>query len=60
MTSLLSLGKIDDIAMAGGRYRLRNLVPRNSSGSTFLGKPDPSASTSGTSSDFFDEINLNA
>ncbi|KAG2268130.1 hypothetical protein Bca52824_062685 [Brassica carinata] len=64
MTSLLSLGKffflIDDIAMAGDRKRLRNLAPRNSYGSTFLGQPDPSASTSGTSSDFFDEINLNA
>ncbi|KAH0883449.1 hypothetical protein HID58_059545, partial [Brassica napus] len=51
---------IDDIAIAGGRKRLRNLAPRNSCGSTFLGQPDPSASTSGTSSDFFDEINLNA
>ncbi|KAF2607104.1 hypothetical protein F2Q68_00046212 [Brassica cretica] len=52
--------QIDDDAMAGGRKRLRNLAPRNSYGSTFLGQPDPSASTSGTSSDFFDEINLNA
>ncbi|CAN6937557.1 unnamed protein product [Brassica oleracea] len=46
--------------MAGGRKRLRNLAPRNSYVSTFLGQPDPSASTFGTSSDFFDEINLNA
>ena len=52
--------QIDDIAMAGGRKKLRNLAPRNSYGSTFLGQQDPSASTSGTSSDFFDEINLNA
>ncbi|WZZ25800.1 hypothetical protein YC2023_009201 [Brassica napus] len=51
---------IDDIAMAGRRKRLRNLASRNSYGSTFLGQPDSSASTSGTSSDFFDEINLNA
>ncbi|KAF3521759.1 hypothetical protein F2Q69_00046810 [Brassica cretica] len=35
--------------MAGGRQRLRNLAPRNSYGSSFLGQPDPSASTSGTS-----------
>ncbi|KAG2304233.1 hypothetical protein Bca52824_032884 [Brassica carinata] len=41
---------IDDIAMAGGRRRLRNLAPRNYYGSTFLGQLDPSASTSGTSS----------
>ncbi|KAG5407120.1 hypothetical protein IGI04_013239 [Brassica rapa subsp. trilocularis] len=46
--------------MAGGRKRLRKFAPRISYGSTFLGQPDPSASTSGTSSDFFDEINLNA
>ncbi|KAF3502209.1 hypothetical protein F2Q69_00040995 [Brassica cretica] len=52
--------EIDDIAMAGGRKRLRNLAPRNSYGSSFLEQLDPSASTSGTSSDFFDEINLNA
>uniref|UniRef100_A0A0D3BTC2 Uncharacterized protein n=1 Tax=Brassica oleracea var. oleracea TaxID=109376 RepID=A0A0D3BTC2_BRAOL len=56
----IELNIIDDIAIAGGRKRLRNLAPRNSCGSTFLGQPDPSASTSGTSSDFFDEINLNA
>ncbi|KAH0888457.1 hypothetical protein HID58_050886 [Brassica napus] len=41
---------IDDIAMAGGRQRLRNLAPKNSYASTFLGQPNPSASTSGTSS----------
>ncbi|KAL0733782.1 hypothetical protein Bca4012_009992 [Brassica carinata] len=35
--------------MAGGKKRLRNLVSRNSYVSTFLGQPDPSASTSGTS-----------
>ncbi|KAL0799566.1 hypothetical protein Bca101_054741 [Brassica carinata] len=62
-TPLLSLGKIffliDEIAMAGDRKRLRNLSSRNSYGSTFLGLSDPSASTSGTTSDFFDDINLN-
>ncbi|KAG2334078.1 hypothetical protein Bca52824_005258 [Brassica carinata] len=36
--------------MAGGRQRLRNLAPKNSYASTFLGQPNPSASTSGTSS----------
>ncbi|KAF3488514.1 hypothetical protein F2Q69_00055506 [Brassica cretica] len=36
--------------MAGGRQKLRNLAPKNSYASTFLGQPNPSASTSGTSS----------
>ncbi|KAF3497011.1 hypothetical protein DY000_02052477 [Brassica cretica] len=38
----------DDIAIAGGRQRLRNLAPKNSYASTFLPQPDPSVSTSGT------------
>ncbi|KAH0862414.1 LOW QUALITY PROTEIN: hypothetical protein HID58_079625, partial [Brassica napus] len=38
----------DDIAIAGGRQRLRNLAPKNSYASTFLPQLDPSASTSGT------------
>ncbi|KAF2545448.1 hypothetical protein F2Q70_00021406 [Brassica cretica] len=42
--------KIDDIAMASGRQRLRNLTPRNSYASNFLPQSDPSASTSGTAS----------
>ncbi|KAF3513862.1 hypothetical protein F2Q69_00007840 [Brassica cretica] len=40
----------EDIAMAAGRQRLRNLAPKNSYASTFLPQPDPSASTSGTAS----------
>ncbi|KAF2533508.1 hypothetical protein F2Q70_00031545 [Brassica cretica] len=36
--------------MAGSRHRLRNLAPKTSYASTFLGQPNPSASTSGTSS----------
>lgn len=42
--------QIDDIAMASGRQRLRNLTPRNSYASNFLPQSDPSASTSGTAS----------
>ncbi|KAG2331010.1 hypothetical protein Bca52824_002190 [Brassica carinata] len=41
---------IDDIVMASGRKRLRNRATGTSYGSTFLAQPDPSASTSGTSS----------
>ncbi|KAF3505996.1 hypothetical protein F2Q69_00005252 [Brassica cretica] len=37
--------------MASGRQRLRNLAPKNTYASTFLGQPNPSASTSGTASD---------
>ncbi|KAH0884617.1 hypothetical protein HID58_060713 [Brassica napus] len=37
--------------MACGRQRLRNLAPKNSYASTFLGQPNPSASTYGTASD---------
>ncbi|WZZ61588.1 hypothetical protein YC2023_061695 [Brassica napus] len=36
--------------MASGRLRLRNLTPRNSYASTFLGQVDPSVSTYDTSS----------
>ena len=42
--------QIDDIAMASGRQRIRNLTPRNSFASNFLPQSDPSASTSGTAS----------
>ena len=42
--------QIDDIAMASGRQRLRNLTPKNSYASNFLPQPDPSASISGTAS----------
>ncbi|KAH0867986.1 hypothetical protein HID58_075008, partial [Brassica napus] len=41
---------IDDIAMASGRQRIRNITPRNSYASNFLPQSDPSASTSGTAS----------
>ncbi|KAH0872855.1 hypothetical protein HID58_070217 [Brassica napus] len=41
---------IDDIAMASGRQRLRNLTSRNSYASNFPPQSDPSASTSGTAS----------
>ncbi|KAF3484846.1 hypothetical protein F2Q69_00055246 [Brassica cretica] len=41
---------IDDIAMASGRQRIKNLMPRNSYASNFLPQSDPSASTSGTAS----------
>ncbi|KAG2298615.1 hypothetical protein Bca52824_035087 [Brassica carinata] len=41
---------IDDIVMASGRKRLRNRATGTSYGNTFLAQPDPSASTSGTSS----------
>ncbi|KAG2287885.1 hypothetical protein Bca52824_047489 [Brassica carinata] len=43
--------KSDNIAMACGRQRLRNLASKNSYASTFLGQPNPSASTYGTASD---------
>ncbi|KAG2265971.1 hypothetical protein Bca52824_073050 [Brassica carinata] len=33
---------IDDIAMASGRQRIRNLTPRNSYASNFLPQSDPS------------------
>ncbi|KAH0899112.1 hypothetical protein HID58_048680 [Brassica napus] len=41
---------IDDIAMASGRQRLRNLTPKNSYASNFFPHPDPSTFTSGTAS----------